>query len=89
MTLGLTHILSGLMFANNFFMPTSMVLNRVLDIPFAMMALVYGLLSVYVNIDEKARNMPKIAFIAICAIIFLLLLYVNLFIPDKQAFTLS
>ncbi|MCA9373915.1 hypothetical protein KC725_02025 [Candidatus Peregrinibacteria bacterium] len=87
--LGLVHILSGLMFANDYFMPASMILNRVLDIPFAMMALIYGLMSIYVNIDEKSRTTPKIAFIAICVIIFLLLLYINLFIPDKQPFTLS
>ena len=66
--LGLIHILSGLMFSNNYFTSTTLIINRILDIP------------------EKAHNKAKITFIIITLLIFLLLLYINLFVPDKASF---
>lgn len=87
--LGTAHILSGLMFANGYLLPTSMVLNRVLDIPFAMMALIYGCMVVYTGIDEKKRNIAKMVMIGVCLLIFIILIYINLFIPDKPNFALT
>lgn len=87
--LGTTHIISGLMLANGYFMPTSLVVNRVLDIPFAMMAVIYAFMTLYTGMDEKSRKVPGIIFITLSLLIFLLLIYINLFIPDKASFTVS
>jgi hypothetical protein len=38
---GLTHIVSGLLFANQFFTPTTWLINRLLDIPFLWVTLIY------------------------------------------------
>ncbi len=81
--LGLVHIVSGLMFSNNYFTPASLIVNRVLDIPFAMTGLIYALSSIYSTLDEKFHKIVNIAFIAISLIIFVALIYINLFIPDK------
>lgn len=87
--LGILHILSGLMFANEYLLPTSMIVNRVLDIPFAMMAVIYGFMNMYTNLDENSRKIPGIAFLVISVIIFVLLIYINLLIPDKPSFILT
>lgn len=84
--LGTVHIISGLMFTNGYLMPTSMVINRVLDIPFAMMAVVYGCMVIYTGIDEKKRKGASIAMIVVSLLIFAILIYINLFIPDKATF---
>lgn len=81
--LGLAHIISGLMFSNNYGMPASLIINRILDIPFAMAALIYGLSSIYTEMNEKSHKLANIAFIAISLLIFVLLLYINLLVPDK------
>mgnify|MGYP003565061315 FL=1 len=74
------------MFSNNYFTSTTLIINRILDIPFALTALIYGLSSIYLQLDEKAHNKAKISFIIITLLIFLLLLYINLFVPDKASF---
>lgn len=89
LVLGMVHITSGLMFANGYFMPTSMVINRVLDIPFAMTAVIYGSMVIYTGIDEKSRKVPGIILIAVSLLIFAFLIYINLFIPDKPSFPLT
>jgi hypothetical protein len=81
--LGLAHIISGLMFNNNYFIPTSMVVNRVLDIPFAMTALIYGLASFYTSLSEKKHKFTGIAMSIISLLIFLILIYINFLLPDK------
>jgi D-alanyl-lipoteichoic acid acyltransferase DltB (MBOAT superfamily) len=83
LVLGLGHIISGLMFSNNFFLPASLITNRVLDIPFAMAALIYGLSSIYTEMGEKKHTAINIIFILISLLVFGLLLYINLLVPDK------
>ncbi len=81
--LGLAHIISGLMFSNNYFMPVSLVVNRVLDIPFAMSALIYGLSTIYTGLGDKKHQTMNIIFIVFSVLVFLVLIYINLLIPDK------
>ena len=81
--LGLSHILSGLSFSNNYFLPLSLIINRSLDIPFAMTAVVYGLASMYTGLPEKSHKLASIAFAAIALLIFVALVYINFFIKDK------
>jgi hypothetical protein len=85
--LGLVHIVSGLMFSSGYLLPLSMITNRVLDIPFAMTGLIYAFMTLYLNIDEKSRKLPGFIFIGISLLIFIVLIYINLFIPDKASFT--
>jgi hypothetical protein len=82
--LGLTHILSGLMLSNSYLMPTSLVVNRILDIPFAMSALIYGLSATYEEINEKHHKTANIIFIAISILVFCVLIYINFFVPDLK-----
>jgi hypothetical protein len=74
------------MFANDYLMPTSMVVNRVLDIPFAIMGLIYAFMTIYTGIGEKSRKLPGIIMIGVTLLIFAVLIYINLFIPDKPSF---
>ncbi len=83
--LGSVHILSGLMTANDYFMPASLVLNRVLDIPFAMSAVIYGFASIYVKMAPGKHKAANIAFSVISILILVLLLYINLLTPDKPS----
>jgi hypothetical protein len=82
--LGATHILSGLMFSNGYFTPTSLIVNRVLDIPFAMSALIYGLSAIYCGFGEKGNKVVNIILIIFSVFVFLLLIYINFLIPDKK-----
>lgn len=82
--LGLGHILSGLMLSNSYVLPTSLVVNRILDIPFAMSALIYGLAATYEEINEKHHKIANILFIALSVLVFGVLIYINLFIPDLK-----
>jgi hypothetical protein len=83
LVLGLAHIVSGLMFSNNYVVPASLIINRILDIPFAMSALIYGLSSIYTELSDKHHKIVNIVFIVISLLIFALLLYINLLVPDK------
>jgi len=87
--IGTIHITSGLMFANGYLMPTSMIINRVMDIPFAMTALIYAFMNIYTNINEKYRKISTITMGTITLLIFIILLYINLFIPDKSSLITS
>jgi hypothetical protein len=81
--LGLGHIISGLMMTNLYFLPTSTIINHILEIPFAISALIYGFATIYCGIKaEKQKNIGNL-FIFITLSIFFGLLYINIFVPDK------
>jgi len=84
MGVGLAHILSGLSFSNGYFTPASLIVNRVLDIPFAMSALIYGLSSIYCGLGEKGNKAINIILITFSVLVFLFLIYINFLIPDKK-----
>lgn len=81
--LGVSHIISGLMFSNGYFKDISFILNRSLDIPFAMTAVIYAAAGIYINSPEKSRKALGVGLIIISLLIFALLIYINLLIPDK------
>ena len=81
--LGITHIVSGLMFSNGYLKEISFILNRSLDIPFAITAVIYAASGIYLNSSEKSRKPLGIGLIIISLLIFILLIYINLLIPDK------
>lgn len=81
--LGLGNIVSGLMMVNQYFLPISGIVNHILEIPFAISAIIYGFATIYCGIrPERQKNIGNI-FIFITLFIFLGLLYINVFIPDK------
>ncbi len=80
--LGIGNLLSGLMMANNNFMPLSLIVNHILEIPFALTALIYGFSSVRSEL-EGDHKIINIFFIILTLLIFGALVYINLFLPDK------
>jgi hypothetical protein len=84
MMLGLAHILSGLMFSNGYFTAPALVVNRVLDIPFAMSALIYGLTSIYTGLGDKNHKAMNVILIAFSVLVLLVLIYINFLIPDRK-----
>ncbi len=81
--LGLTHIVSGLMFSNGYLLPISFILNRSLDIPFAMTAVIYAGSAIYTKTPDKIKKITGAGLIIISLLIFILLIYINLLVPDK------
>lgn len=81
--IGLSHILTGLFASNDIYLPTSNVINRVLDIPFALIGAVFGLSQARIASDSHLRK----TYLALMAVILLLvlgiMLYITLFLPDK------
>ncbi len=66
-----------------YFMPLSQTFYRILDLPFAMTALTYCLANIQTHIPANKQKISSIVFIGLSICIFLGLLYINLFIPDK------
>jgi vacuolar-type H+-ATPase subunit I/STV1 len=87
LVIGIIHIISGLMFTNNYYVPYSLIVNRALDIPFAMTAIIYAFMTIYTNMEEESpkKNIAKITLISFTVLIFAFLIYINLFIPDKPS----
>ena len=82
--LGMAHIGGSLMGANRYFLPFPSIISRILDVPFAMITLIYGLVSVRANMTkEKNHKMANIAIVTACFIIFAGLVYISFFIPDR------
>ena len=87
--IGLAHIISGLMVSNGYLPTISLTINRVLDIPFAMTALIYAFATLHTGIPETKRKPASMAFIAISILIFIILAYINFLVPDVSASTVS
>jgi hypothetical protein len=87
--LGGLHIVSGLMVSNNYFLPSSSILNKVLDIPFAMVALIYAFLSIHIPTETEAQRKKakiyQILMICTSLLVFLGLICINLVVPDRIA----
>lgn len=81
--IGLSHILSGLFASNNLMLPGSNVVNRILDIPFALIGTVFGLSQARIASDDNFRKAYFTLMISISLLVLGILLYINLFLPDK------
>jgi hypothetical protein len=82
--LGSSHILSGLLASENLFLPISSLVNRVLDIPFVMIGLVYGLSHSRLDSNSPHRKSYLILMTIISLLVLGVLLYINIFLPDKS-----
>ncbi len=81
--LGLTHILTGFLMTSAIGLPYTLIINHILDIPFAMTALIYGLSSIKAGLKNGGNKIISILFIILALLIFAGLLYINVFVPDK------
>lgn len=81
---GSIHILSGLMLQQETAIKFANAMNRVLDMPFIIVALTYGGSSVYLQCasQEKNNTALKIVLLSIATLLILIALYINFFIPD-------
>lgn len=84
LVLGATHIFSSLMLANNYWPAEMNVLNKTLDLPFLLAALVYGGTSLKINLAKIgfASRFFDLLLTLLMTIIFAVFLYLNLFVPD-------
>ena len=83
--LGLIHILSGFLMASAIGLPLTFITNRVMAIPFAMTALIYSLASIKTGLKDQTNKMIDKIFIAFTLLIFIILIYITLLLPDKLA----
>ncbi len=81
--LGLIHILTGFLMTSNIGLPYTFIVNHIMDIPFAMIALIYGLSSIKAGFKDGGNKIINILFITFALLIFAGLIYINIFVPDK------
>jgi len=81
--LGGTHILTGLMASNNYLLPISNIINKVLDIPFAIIAASYGLSNIKIASNSPHKNLIYTLIGLTLLSLLLILLYINIFIPNR------
>lgn len=81
--LGLVHILTGFLMTSGIGLPVTFIVNHVMDIPFAMIALIYGLASIKTGLKNGGSKIISILFILLALLIFAGLVYINVFVPDK------
>ncbi len=83
LVIGTGHILTGLMVSQNMLLPLSNVVNRVLDIPFIIIGTVLGLSQTKISSDSNFRKPFYVIMAVITLLVLGLLLYINVFLPDK------
>lgn len=83
-TLGFAHILSGLMLNSSYLLPWSLITNRVLDIPFVIIGLIYGYSCIYEDIAQKNQKIATTVFTVITIIIFIALVLINVLLKDVR-----
>ena len=83
--IGFTHLISGFVVNNQYQIYPYNFINRLLDMPFILAGLFYGLCSLKIGIYEHLSRSKIIdAILIIIGIsIISLAIYINLFIPDK------
>jgi hypothetical protein len=84
--LGFIYVLAALSFRNGFMPDLAIVAMRILDVPFAMVALMYGGSSLYLQLaDEKQETAsPWIMVIfAFCLVLFGAVVFINFAFPSQ------
>lgn len=79
--IGLLHILSGLFIANGHFKEHSIIINRILDLPFLITALLYGASSIKINLQSESEKTDNTIIIT-CIVLILIAFYINFFVPE-------
>ncbi len=83
--LGFIYIAFGLAFRNRFELPTIIFWMRILDIPFALVSLLYASTGFYLQANKNRTHdsILSIVVFAICIILFALVVFINLSLPSK------
>ena len=83
-TLGLIHVLSMLMLANNYAPALAETLYKTLDLPFLLATLIYGGSALHIGLNKIGLRSKGLTFIlvALLGIAFVLALYLNFFFQD-------
>jgi ABC-type sulfate transport system permease component len=81
--IGSAHLLTGLLVSQGQMLPLSNIINRVLDIPFVIIGTVLGLSQTKIAPDSSFRRTWFIIMGIITLLILGLMLYINVFLPDK------
>lgn len=73
------------MVINGYFVDISSAIKKIFEIPFILTAAVYGFMSLKLSLttSEKQHRISNIIFIGILIVLFIVLIYLNLFIPDR------
>jgi hypothetical protein len=82
---GTIYLVSYLMVVNNYILDTSILINKVFEIPFILTAAIYGFTSLKLSLSTSNKNnlITNIIFIALVVALFALLIYLNVFVPDR------
>ena len=80
------YILTALSFRNGLYTDTSSLIMRIMDIPFALVALIYGGSTIYMQLagkDEETTSPWIMLIFAICLLLFGLVVFVNFAFPSQ------
>ena len=82
--LAFIYVIAVLCFRNGFMPDLASVAMRILDVPFAMVALMYGGTSLYIQIAGEEETSPwAIVIFAICILLFGVVLFMNYAFPSQ------
>lgn len=80
------YVFAALAFRNNFIIDYATVAMRILDIPFAMVSLMYGASTLYIQIgsdDEETTNPWVMVIFAISILLFAFVVFLNFAFPSQ------
>ena len=80
---GLVHFFSGLMYVNEYLMATSLLINKISDLPFLASAIIYLGASLKLSINPEPNKKLDITLTVICVAVFIGFLIINLALNDK------
>lgn len=81
---GIAHFGSSILIANELYLKEASIVNKVMDFPFILTGLVYGLSSLRLSFANPEKNHKKLdIFLALIVIVVLIgLVIINLVLPD-------
>lgn len=81
---GILHLGSSALIANQILLKESFIINKTMDIPFALTGLMYGLSSLKIALTDpgKKHKILDIFLLSIIIIVLIALIVINLFVPN-------
>lgn len=81
---GFFHLGTSILIANNLFLKNATIINKTMDIPFALTGIIYGLSSFRLSLTDpdKDHKILDISMIAITVVVMITLISINLFLPN-------
>lgn len=81
---GLLHLGSSVLLANSYFLEQAKLINNIMDAPFILTGLLYGISSLRLNLTNPEKNYKvlDIVLLSIIILIFIAVIIINIFIPD-------